>query len=124
MGIRWIFESPETKSAFWWTFVLPFFGGFLRTGEGALALLMMPVGLFLIIISRVAASSLVETVFPQVSLGCSPGYSGIGCWGQSLTAAELSHNQLVNFATVGLWVPFVIGLLVVVGILAARQVRY
>ena len=120
MGIRWVFETSETKRAFWWTFALPFVGGFLRTGEGALALVMLPIGLFLAIISWAAASSVVETVFLRHSDDCGWGFGY--CVG--LSKAQLEHNQLVDLATFGLWAPFVIGWLVVVGILAARQVRY
>ena len=120
MGIRWVFESPETRIAFWWTFVLPFFGGFLRTGEGALALLMMPVGLFLAGISFVAAYSATDAVFTRHSADC----GWLGFCGRRLSQAELAHNQLVDWATFGLWVLFVIGWLVLVGIQAARQVRY
>ena len=125
MGIRWVFESERTKKAFWLTFILPFFGGFLYTRQWTAAFGMLFAVPFVGLLSLAVAFFAVETVFPRVSRDCDGGGGfGLGCWGQPpLTAAELSHNQLVDFASWGLWGLFVIGWLVLFGIQEARRVR-
>ena len=77
---------------------------------------------FLLLLSALVAFFAVVSVFPLVSRDCGGGY--LDCWGTPpLTAAELSHNQLVALAIRGLWGLFVISWLVFFGLCAARQVR-
>ncbi len=123
MGIGWVFENPRTKRAFWMTFLLPFFGGFLYSRRWAAAFGMLLAIPFLLLLSALVAFFAVDSVFPLVSRDCWGG-DFLECWGTPpLTAAELSHNQLVDLAIRGLWGLFVISWLVFFGLCAARQVR-
>ncbi len=121
MGIRGIFENPRTKKAFWSTFLLPFFGGFLYARRWGAAFGMLLAVPFLVLSTGWIAAEIVNALFPSISLGCD--FFGWSCGADPLTAAELRHNELVALAMLGVWGLLVIGTLIWFGVLAAEYER-
>lgn len=109
MGILWVFESKRTTTAFWMTFLLPYFGGFLYAGWWAIVLVPAALigGLFLVLISLVLASI-------AAAATCGEGYF--------LHYSCTRNEDLSVVVGSGVFAIGIIGSLVIFGVIAAGLV--